>query len=123
MERLKEEKKKKRKRPTKEQTMEKAMDSVITDISKMQEDSDARFSELKEKRLRLEEKIIELEERWRESQERQQKEDREFRLQMMQLLARQQSCPPFYYNPSLAGSGLGSDTGGSMYGWPEEPET
>ena len=66
---------------------EKAMDSVMEKVGKMQEDSDTRFYEMEEKRLKLEERKIEMEQtRWRENRDReelQQREEREFQLKVI----------------------------------------
>ena len=77
---------KKRKRPSIADFFEKAMEGVLKKVSKAQEESDVRFCEIEERRLKLDEQIMEMEERrWQESkdrEERQRKEEREFQLKV-----------------------------------------
>ena len=105
----------KKRKTAREHTMEKAMDGIISAVTTMQKESNDRFCEIEEKRMRLDEKIMELEHRrWMESQdreERQRREEREFRLQMMHLLSgRPAFSPPFFEccNPSLPDENPGS---------------
>lgn len=66
------------------------MDSVLKKVGKMQEDSDARFYEMEEKRLKLEERMMEMEQtRWRENRDReelQQREERDFQLKVFTVI-------------------------------------
>ena len=89
---------KKRKRSaTRDEKMEKILDSVITNVSKMQEKSDAQFYELEQKRIKMEEHILKMEEqRYKDDKDRaqrQRREERDFQLKVIQMLSGQPPLP------------------------------
>ena len=58
------------------------VDGIISAVTTMQKESNDRFCEIEEKRMRLDEKIMELEHRrWMESQDREERQWREERFQ------------------------------------------
>ena len=81
-----EQKGKKRKRPCRRELIEKTIEGVMTKAAKAQEESDIRFLEIEEKRLKFDELMMEMEnKRWkeeREREERQRREEREFQLKV-----------------------------------------
>lgn len=84
--RASQEKRNDRKRPKKVELLEKSMDGIMSKISKLQEESDARFYNMEMKRMEKEER------RWREDserEERQRREERDFQLKVFQILAGQ----------------------------------
>ena len=114
---VKSEGRKKRKRPAaRDEAIEKVMDSVINKVSKLQEESDARFYELEEKRMKMEERILKMEEERykveREREERQRKEERDFQLKIIQMLSGQSTLPA---QPHFS---LCHESGRNMYEFP-----
>ena len=128
---------KKRKRPARDGMMEKVMDAVVTKIVKIQEDSDGKMFAIEEKRMELDERMMEMEERhWQQQQEREERyrreqqdrdeqrrrEDRQFQLQMMQMMCGRPSfASPSSFNVFDDGSSAaGCSTSERMYNWPHE---
>ena len=78
--------KKKRKQPAREEMFENAMKTPMEKIAEMNEESEKRYMELEEKRLKMDEHMLEIEERRRkedqEREERLRREEREFQLRV-----------------------------------------
>ena len=113
------------------------MDAVVTKIVKIQEDSDGKMFAIEEKRKELDERMMEMEERrWQQQQEREERyrreqqdrdeqrrrEDRQFQLQMMQMMCGWPSfASPSSFNVFDDGSSAaGCSTSERMYNWPHE---
>ena len=83
---VKSERKRKKKRPAREEMFEKAMETAMKKVAQMNEESEKRFMELEEKRLKLDEHMMEMEERRRkedlEREDQQRREEREFQLRV-----------------------------------------
>ena len=83
-------KKDKRTRPTRSEAIEKSMNGAVLKMAKLQEESDMRYLEVEEKRLKFEERMLEMEDRRRkESMERdieQKREEREFQFKVYELV-------------------------------------
>ena len=98
--------KKPKKRPTKEDKFEKAINSVVEKVVKYNKESDERFIELEEKRMKMDERMMELEDRrWKEEQEREaqrRREEREFQLRLFAMC--NPNGMPFFNSPNYFNS-------------------
>ena len=79
----------KRTRPTRSEAIEKSMNGAVLKMAKLQEESDMRYLEVEEKRLKFEERMLEMEDRRRkENMERDielKREEREFQFKVYEL--------------------------------------
>lgn len=128
---------KKRKRPAKEGMVEKAMEVVVSKIVKLQEASDSKMYAMEEKRMKLDERLMQMEERrWQQQQEREdqyrkerqerddqrRREERQFQLQLMQMMCGRPSFPVPSSFSTFGTTSLGPNTSDNMYHWPNDSE-